>query len=162
MQGETIGLPRNSIQLERSWTLGQASLFHRLVVRNYTQAPIKIDLEFRFGVDFVDLFEVRGVKRDHHGEMLPPERHTDRIKFLYRGLDHALRFSEVHFLQAPTKLEADRAVYSLNLEPDAHSTLELGISCGNLGNDTSVTHKSAAACRRETFNQFRSCAAGTA
>ncbi|HEY1850666.1 MAG TPA: amylo-alpha-1,6-glucosidase [Candidatus Binataceae bacterium] len=144
VQGDTIGLPRNSIQLERSWTLGQAALFHRLVVRNYTQAPIKIDLEFRFGVDFVDLFEVRGVKRDHHGEMLPPERQADRIKFLYRGLDHALRFSEMHFLQAPTKLEADRAVYSLNLEPDAHSTLELGISCGNLGNDTSVTHKSAA------------------
>ena len=143
VQGETISLPRNSIQLERSWTLGQTSLFHRLVVRNYTQAPIKIDLEFRFGVDFVDLFEVRGVKRDHHGEMLPPERHNDRIKFLYRGLDHALRFTEIHFLQAPTKLDADRAVYSLNLEPDAHSTLELGISCGNLGDDAAVTHKSA-------------------
>jgi glycogen debranching enzyme len=135
--GDGISLPRNSIQLERGWTLGQAALFHRLVVRNYTQAPVKIDLELRFGVDFVDLFEVRGVKRDHHGETLTPERHKDRIKFLYRGLDDAVRFSEMHFIQPPTQLDSDRAVYALRLEPDAHATLELGITCGNLGDESS-------------------------
>ncbi len=136
VNGAAIGLPRNSIQLERGWTLGQAALFHRLVVRNYTQAQVKIDLEFRFAVDFVDLFEVRGVKREHHGQMLTPESHKDRIKFLYRGLDDAVRFSEMRFIQAPTRLDPDRAVYSLRLEPDAHETLELGVTCGNLGQES--------------------------
>jgi glycogen debranching enzyme len=136
LNGDGISLPRNSIQLERGWTLGQAALFHRLVVRNYTQASVKIDLELRFAVDFVDLFEVRGVKRDHHGEMLTPERHKDRIKFLYRGLDETVRFSEMHFIQPPTQLDSDRAVYALRLEPDAHATLELGITCGNLSDES--------------------------
>jgi glycogen debranching enzyme len=132
VNGEAIELPRNSIQLERSWALGQATLFHRLVVRNYTQAPVNIDLELRFGVDFIDLFEVRGVKRQHHGEALKPELHNkDRVRFLYRGLDDTLRYSEVDFLNAPTRLEADRAVYKLALQPDGHVILELRVSCGD-------------------------------
>jgi len=45
VHGEIIDLPRNSIQLERSWALGPGALHHRLVVRNYTQSPVKIDLE---------------------------------------------------------------------------------------------------------------------
>lgn len=141
VHGEIIDLPRNSIQLERSWALGQASLFHRLVVRNYTQAPLKLDLEFRFAVDFIDLFEVRGVKRDRHGETLPPERHKDRIRFRYRGLDQTLRSSEIHFIQRPTRLDPDRAVYALKLEPEGHATLELGISCGNQGDDSAAMPK---------------------
>jgi glycogen debranching enzyme len=141
VHGDVIDLPRNSIQLERSWALGQASLFHRLVVRNYTQAQVKIDLEFRFAVDFIDLFEVRGVKRDHHGETLEPEHHKDSIRFQYRGLDQALRFSDMHFAQPPTELDSDRALYSLTLAPDAHATLDLGITCGNLGDDTAGAAK---------------------
>ncbi len=139
VHGEIIDLPRNSIQLERSWALGPGTLLHRLVVRNYTQSPVKIDLEFHFAVDFVDLFEVRGVKRDHHGEMLTPECHKGLIKFLYRGLDQALRFSEMHFIQAPTRLEHDRAAYALELKPEGHATLELGINCGNLSDDSAAT-----------------------
>ena len=136
--GGTIKLPRNSIQLQRSWALGPATLFHRLVVRNYTQSPVSLDLEFRFGVDFADLFEVRGVKRARHGDTLPPERHMDRIKFLYRGLDHALRFSDFHFNRAPHTLDAERAAYSLKLEAESDITLELRIECGNEGDRDSM------------------------
>lgn len=137
-QGQIADLPRDSIQLERSWVLGQATLFHRLVVRNYTQAPVKIDLEFRFAVDFVDLFEVRGVKRERHGRALPPELHKHSIRFRYRGLDRGLRVSELYFIQTPTRLDSDRAVYALNLEPDAHTTLELGIICGDQDDDSTA------------------------
>ncbi len=132
VNGEVIELPRNSIQLERSWALGQASLFHRLVVRNYTQAPVNLDLELRFAVDFVDLFEVRGVKRQRHGEALKPELHNEnRVRFLYRGLDDLMRYSEVDFLNSPTRLESNRAVYELALRPDSHVILELRVSCGH-------------------------------
>jgi glycogen debranching enzyme len=109
-----------------------------LVVRNFTQAPAALEIEFRFGVDFADLFEVRGVKRDHHGETLPPERRKDRIKFLYRGLDHALRHSELRFNRAPTVLDAERAAYSLELPAESDVTLELRIECGNEGDPGST------------------------
>ncbi|MGD0290383.1 MAG: glycogen debranching N-terminal domain-containing protein [Candidatus Binataceae bacterium] len=130
--GGIIDLPRNSIQLQRSWTLGPATLFHRMVVRNYTQAPVALELEFRFGVDFADLFEVRGIKRLRHGATLPPERRKDRIKFLYRGLDRGLRFSDLTFKPAPTLLDAAHAAWSLKLAAESAITLELRIRCGNL------------------------------
>ena len=130
-QGEIIELPRNSIQLQRSWTLGPAALYHRLLVRNFTQAPVALELEFRFDVDFADLFEVRGVKRARHGETLRPERHKDRIKFLYRGLDQGLRFSELRFNRPPTELDSKRATYSLKLAAESDITLELRVECGN-------------------------------
>ena len=130
--GGIIDLPRNSIQLQRSWTLGPATLFHRMVVRNYTQSPVALELEFRFGVDFADLFEVRGIKRLRHGATLPPERRKDRIKFLYRGLDRGLRFSDLTFKPAPTLLDAAHAAWSLKLAAESAITLELRIRCGNL------------------------------
>jgi glycogen debranching enzyme len=136
--GDTIDLPRNSLQLQRSWALGPATLSHRLVVRNYTQAPVSLELAFRFGVDFADLFEVRGVKRPHHGETLAPEGRKDRIKFLYRGLDRAMRFSELCFNRAPTLLDAEHAAYSLELKAESDITLELRIECGNLGDPASA------------------------
>ena len=70
--GDTIALPRNSIQLERSWVVTKANLCHRLMVRNYAGGGVGNSLEFRFGVDFADLFEVRGVKRSRPGELLSP------------------------------------------------------------------------------------------
>jgi glycogen debranching enzyme len=140
--GGTIDLPRNSLQLQRSWALGPATLSHRLVVRNYTRAPVSLELAFRFGVDFADLFEVRGVKRPHHGETLSPERRKDRIKFLYRGLDQAMRFSELCFNRTPTLLDAERAAYSLKLKAESDITLELRIECGNLGDPASAPPRS--------------------
>lgn len=136
--GGAIDLPRNSIQLQRSWALGPATLFHRLLLRNYTQAPVSLDLEFRFGVDFADLFEVRGVKRLRHGETLTPERHKDRLRFRYRGLDRALRFSTFHFDRPPTLLDAERAAYSIKLEAESDLALELRIECGNEGDPDSL------------------------
>jgi glycogen debranching enzyme len=152
--GDIIDLPRNSLQLQRTWALGPATLFHRLVVRNYTQAPVSIELVFRFGVDFADLFEVRGVKRPHHGEMLTPELHKDRIKFLYRGLDQALRFSDFHFNRPPTRLDAEHAAYSLELPAESDITLELRIECGNEGDSAALADGPAGLPRLDSSVNF--------
>jgi glycogen debranching enzyme len=59
-QEEEIELPRNSIQIERNWVIAGAALFHKLTVKNYARLRVEIPLDFVFGVDFADLFEVRG------------------------------------------------------------------------------------------------------
>lgn len=141
--GDVIELPRNSIQLERGWALGQTTLFHRMVVRNFTQAPVKLDLEFRFGVDFVDLFEVRGVRRKRHGTMQAPERRKDGVKFLYRGLDNSMRFTELRFDPPPKRLDADHAAFALALAAEGHATLEIRIDCGIEG-DAAAMRKAKA------------------
>ena len=70
--GNNIALPRDSIQIERSWVVTKANLCHRLRVRNYAGGALEIPLEFLMGVDFADIFEVRGVKRSRLGKLLSP------------------------------------------------------------------------------------------
>ena len=69
-RGGKFELPRDSIQIERSWVLANSELCHRLMIHNYAGARVQFPLELFFGVDFVDVFEVRGVKRERHGELL--------------------------------------------------------------------------------------------
>ncbi len=60
-----IKLARDSIQVDRRWGLDGPLLIHCLKIRNYSPSGISIPIQIDFGVDFADLFEVRGVKRAH-------------------------------------------------------------------------------------------------
>jgi glycogen debranching enzyme len=60
VRGETTELPRNSIQIERNWVIAGAALYHKVIVRNYSRLRVEIPMDFLFGVDFADLFDVRG------------------------------------------------------------------------------------------------------
>ena len=76
---DTIHLARNSIRIERGWVLRGPALYHRVTLRNYVRTPIDIELDFFYGVDFADVFEVRGIRRAQRGEMLPPNIEGDRV-----------------------------------------------------------------------------------
>lgn len=123
-----IELPRNSVQIERSWALDHAAMVHRLVVRNYTRAPVKLDFDFLFGVDFADLFEVRGVQRKRRGRTKRPEIATRGIVFRYHGLDGADRLTEIRFNLAPRKLDSRRAHFPLRLTADGETVIEARIA----------------------------------
>ena len=123
-----IELPRNSVQVERSWALDHAALVHRLVVRNYTRAPVDLNFEFIFAVDFADLFEVRGVKRKRRGRRQRPEITSHGIVFRYHGLDGADRQTEIRFNLAPRKLDSRRAHFPLSFAPDSETVIEARIS----------------------------------
>jgi len=122
-----IELPRNSVQIERSWALDHSALVHRLLIRNFTREPIKLDCDFLFDVDFADLFEVRGVARKRHGRMRRPEISARTIIFRYRGLDGADRQTELRFSQTPRKLNARRAHFPLRLAAEGESEIEVRI-----------------------------------
>ncbi len=123
-----IELPRNSVQIERSWALDHSALVHRLVIRNYTREPVTLAFDFLFGVDFADLFEVRGVARKRHGRMRRPEISARAITFAYRGLDGADRQTEIRFSQTPRKLDARRAHFPLRLAAESESEIEARIA----------------------------------
>jgi glycogen debranching enzyme len=122
-----IELPRNSVQIERSWALDHSALVHRLLIRNFTREPIKLDCDFLFDVDFADLFEVRGVARKRHGQMRRPEISARAIIYRYRGLDGADRQTELRFSQTPRKLNVRRAHFPLRLAAEGESEIEVRI-----------------------------------
>jgi glycogen debranching enzyme len=129
--GGPIKLPRDLIQMERSWVLTDATLVHRLRVRNYAGTPLQIPLEFFLGADFADIFEVRGVERKHHGRTLPAELGRGTVRFSYEGLDGVRRFTEVAFDTMPHALSGDRAAFLVNVARDEAADLEMRITGGS-------------------------------
>jgi glycogen debranching enzyme len=128
---DNIKLPRNSIEIVRDWVLTEGTLFHQIVVRNYLVSPVELPLDFLFAVDFVDVFEVRGVKRVRHGEILKPRFGNNSIRFLYEGLDRVKRFADVVFDTAPAVLDGGRATFPLRLAAGEKKKVEIRIFGGS-------------------------------
>lgn len=122
-----IKLGRDSIQVDGRWALDGPILIYCLKIRNYNLSAISIPIQVDFGVDFADLFEVRGVKRTRRGTFLAPENGDGSVKFRYHGLDGVTRQSEIQFEPKPSPLSAGRALYTLNLSPDESRELEIRI-----------------------------------
>jgi glycogen debranching enzyme len=129
-QAGAIQLARNSIRIERGWVLRGSALYHRVTLRNYVRTPIDIEIDFFYGVDFADVFEVRGIRRERRGEMLPPNIDTDRVVLRYLGLDKVERTSELQFSSAPAAISEERATFKLHLEADQNRELEFRVTAG--------------------------------
>ena len=126
-RGKPGFLPRNSIRVDRGWVLDGAMLYHQLTLRNFVDMPLKIEVEFFFGVDFEDMFEVRGIPRDRRGQMLDPVVGPDSAALRYRGLDNAERSTEIRFDSAPTEISDKRAVFEVELKPGEKRQMECRI-----------------------------------
>jgi glycogen debranching enzyme len=125
-----IQLPRNSIRVERGWVLRGPALFHRLTLRNYVRAPIDIELDFFYGVDFADVFEVRGIRRERRGEILQPKIEGDSVTLRYLGLDKVERTTELKFNSAPSAVSEERATFKLHIDTDQNRELECRVTAG--------------------------------
>jgi glycogen debranching enzyme len=121
-------LPRNSIRIDRGWVLDGAALHHLVTLLNYVGTTLEIRLEFFYGVDFADVFEVRGLRRARRGEMLEPAIDGNRVELRYRGLDKAERSTEIRFDCPANEINERHAVFALRLEPGESRKLECRIT----------------------------------
>jgi glycogen debranching enzyme len=136
----TIQLARNSIRIERGWVLRGPALYHRVTLRNYVRTPIDIEIDFFYGVDFADVFEVRGIRRERRGEMLAPSIEGDRVVLRYLGLDKVERSSELKFSSAPAAIGEERATFKLHIEADQNCELEFRITAGASSRPSPIKH----------------------
>jgi glycogen debranching enzyme len=124
-------LRRDEIQFERNWVLSDPTITQRVAVRSFAQRPVKLPVEFFFGADFADLFEVRGVPRGARGEVLDTTTTTSSVTFRYRGADDVERSTIISFDPMPDELSAECAGFNLQLEPDSQVELEMRVTCAN-------------------------------
>ena len=119
-------LPRDLIEIQRSWALSGPRLFQRITIRNFATATVKIELDFAIGADFRDMFEVRGLTRKKRGEMHDPQVKGNSIEFRYSGLDNIERSTSVTFSRKPTRLSESGASFMLSLKHEAAMEMEVG------------------------------------
>jgi glycogen debranching enzyme len=155
-------LPRNSIRVDRGWVLDGDALYHQLSMRNYG-AAVEIEIDFFYGVDFADVFEVRGLRRARRGQMLDPSVEGNRVELRYRGLDNVTRSTELLFDCAPRHIEAQRAVFLQRLEPGEKRKLECRITAGGKSQPNSAratdgarNFRAAVEERQSDLSRFRS------
>lgn len=121
--GETLRLPRGSVHIRNTLLLGKNALFQTLDITNYATTHSAFGLELAFVADFIDLFELRGVKRARHGNRLPPRTGPAELILAYRGLDAVERRTEIGFAPAPARIDKDTARWLIELPPGGTLTI---------------------------------------
>src|SRR5207248_2548550 len=66
-------LKRGSLHFFRSKFLSETACHEEIAITNFGDCSCEVPLSFHFRSDFVDMFEIRGVKRRQHGNFLPTE-----------------------------------------------------------------------------------------
>jgi glycogen debranching enzyme len=103
--------------------------YERLTLSNFGTTPAAIHLIIKFGVDFADIFEVRGFRRERRGMRLADVVVPRGIRLPYEGLDGVLRHLQITASIEPTEITSHHLDFSLVLAPQASQTLFISTAC---------------------------------
>lgn len=122
-------VPRGTLHIYRTKFLWRGSCHERYRLANHGLSPVRVSLALGFEADFVDIFEVRGTRRERRGTLLEPRVEPSAVVLGYLGLDGVERRTRVDFEPAPRDLAAGTAHFELRLDPQATIVLEVIVTC---------------------------------
>jgi glycogen debranching enzyme len=120
-------LPHGALHIYRSQFIWHDWLYMSLRVHNFALTPVEIGFALEFGADFVDIFEVRGEKRERRGVFKEPEHRRHEIVLEYEGLDSVVRRTLIRASPPAQVTLPSRLHFNLNLQPKEEQGLEFEI-----------------------------------
>ena len=111
-------IERGTVHFVRTIFLWDGRYFERMRVSNFGQQTVTFLLSMKYGADYRDIFEVRGIPRKKRGTLLEAQTGADALILGYQGLDN--------------KTPAQAANIELNLGSDKY--LDLIKQAGNKPN----------------------------
>ena len=123
----TLLLPRGTLHIYRSQFIWHDWLYLSLRVHNFALTAVEIGFALEFGADFVDIFEVRGQKRDRRGVLKEPEHRGQEIVLGYEGLDSVTRRTIIRAVPSAQVTLPSRLHFTLSLPPKEEQRLEYHI-----------------------------------
>ena len=124
-----IVVPRGTIHVFRSKILWDKACHERLRIHNYGRAAVDFVLSIEFDADFADIFELRGMQREHRGRRLEPEITHDGLVLGYEGLDQRLRRTRIMFDPKPSRLTKSVVICQIHLEPGENANYQWAVAC---------------------------------
>ena len=124
-----VELPRGSIHFFRSKFIRENTCYERLRMMNFASGVVKLTLAYEFDADFVDIFEVRGSKREKRGEREAPQVEVSSVVFRYCGLDQVPRETRLKFYPQPARMICNRAEFDIEMQPRAEAFIYLDVCC---------------------------------
>jgi glycogen debranching enzyme len=122
-------IPKSALHILRANLLSERTLHEQLRITNYGQQRHDFEVAFTIDNDFADVFEVRGVQRELHGECEPARIDGSRLTLVYRGLDAIVRRSEIVFSREPQAASERRFRFRLSLSPGETTEVSAVIRC---------------------------------
>jgi glycogen debranching enzyme len=122
-------LPANSLHISKRVFLLDSVCYVEIRVENYSGLLVDPVLTLSVAADFKDIYEVRGMAREKHGDVGEPLVEDDKITLGYIGLDKEQRVTSIEFTPRPDQIEQDQARYILSLKPRMSATFLVTIAC---------------------------------
>jgi glycogen debranching enzyme len=156
---EGVSLPRGTLHIHRAKFLWEAACYERIRVSNHGLEPVRLLLALEFEADYVDIFEVRGTRRERRGTMLEPRTERSAVVLGYRGLDSVVRRTRIDFDPAPREMSPGAARFDVRLDPQTTVALDVSVT-GASGREPSLPHpfdtaRAASQARLEDLRQGR-------
>jgi glycogen debranching enzyme len=126
---EHASVPYGTVHLARSKFLQEGTYFERVLLSNYGAQAVDVELSLDFAADFVDIFEVRGTRRERRGSQQRAELGESEVALLYYGLDGFARRARFEFAPKPDRLQSGLAVFNVHLESKESREIYLWIEC---------------------------------
>src|ERR1700739_2529164 len=146
-------LPRGTVHIYRSKFLTDLVCYDQIVLNNYGDTAIEVEVSFDFEADFADIFEVRGEKRKHRGDKFPAEIGRSSVTLVYDGLDHIRRTTCVE-CSLPCQSSDGGIAVPLHLEAHGEVSFTVNVLCEREGNGR--VYPSSYSEALQTMNQKRS------
>jgi glycogen debranching enzyme len=124
-----VVIPRGTLHLHRSKFLWKDVYYEEFKFTNYGMGPLSIPFWLTFDADFADIFEVRGMHREHRGRRLETDVRKDAVALAYEGLDGVVRKCHLCCEPVPKNISASQMQFQVSLGPGEISVLHLTISC---------------------------------
>jgi glycogen debranching enzyme len=128
-RGDRPALAKGTVHIFRAKLLWNGACHEHVRLTHHGSESARVRVELAFDADFVDLFEVRGMKRQQRGERLAPEVGAGTVVLPYRGRDGLVRRTCMRFEPTPVALDVRRAAFELQLDPGTEHHIYCTISC---------------------------------
>jgi glycogen debranching enzyme len=119
-EGDVVAVPQQTLNIRRIRAVNDR-LFERVRVKNYNATPVELALEFSFGADYADIFEVRGMSDESRPRPEAPSVDERCITFSALGRDGVRRSTVIEFSSAPDEVRVEEdivlATFRLRLGP---------------------------------------------
>jgi glycogen debranching enzyme len=122
-------IPKGTLHIFRGVLLWDTSCYEHIRVVNYGLEEVEATVSLEFGADYMDIFQVRGVKKDKRGQNLSPETNDNELLFGYDGLDGVVRRTRVTFDPSPVKITANSVKFKVSLAPKGEAHIYATIGC---------------------------------
>jgi glycogen debranching enzyme len=127
--GGQVIVPRGAMHLFRSQFLWEDTCYEQLRISNFSLHSVETRVAVDFRADFVDIFQVRGAKREKTGSMLPVRIDENSVVLSYQGRDGKVRRTCLSFSPAPARLTQDSAEFVASLERKREQVFYITVRC---------------------------------